>query len=76
MDEITRSPSVFKEQINPLAYIQMIRVQNILSVFVVVLSFQEVVGIIIQVDHERLPVSSSLQLLKLLNNQRIIYLRF
>jgi len=59
-----------------LALTQMIKVPNMLGVFVVVLSFQETVGIIIEVDHKSSPMSSSLHLLKLLNNQRIVCFRF
>jgi hypothetical protein len=47
-----------------------------LSVFMVVLFFQGTVGIIIRVDYKSLPMSSSLHLLKLLTNQRIIRLGF
>jgi len=71
-----RSQNVFKEQMDYLALTQMIKVPNMLGVFVVVLSFQETVGIIIEVDHKSSPMSSSLHLLKLLNNQRIVCFRF
>jgi len=42
-----RSPNAFKEQLNCFAFTQIIKVLNMLGVFVIVLSFQETVGIII-----------------------------
>ena len=57
-----RSPNVFKGQMNCSALTQMIKILKMLGVFVVVLSIQETVGIIIDVDHKSSPMSSSLQL--------------
>jgi hypothetical protein len=48
-----RSPNVFKEQMNWLALTQIIKVLNMLGVFVDVLSFRETVGIIIEVRPQK-----------------------